>query len=284
MSWKATAWAGALEEADFPCTGTTARTAKLVLMCLANHHTEDRGCFPKQETLERETFCSHSTLNRALTALEEHGLIVRQNRGRPGGGRGSTHYILCMSSEQKSQNETIKSLKSGGQKSQNEGAKVSQLRDTEQIEQKEQEGSTADADEHTQDVAVNVEEEFQSFVRIYPHIPDFKKARKAFLAAALDYPANRIVAAARAYANEQRGNSKQYLKMAHHWLTEERWTAYPHAEAVEAVDENTILEGYEDAVRERKGYLLRSVSDETILKLIQRGNVTKDQLSRAGVI
>lgn len=54
--------------------------AKLVLLCLADRHNPDHGCFPKQAHLAAECEMVRSTLNLHLAALEKAGLICREQR------------------------------------------------------------------------------------------------------------------------------------------------------------------------------------------------------------
>lgn len=88
MSHEATAWAVKVR-------GITP-VQKIALWHLANRHNPDYGCFPAQATLAHDAEVSLATLNRALAALEQRGLIRRQPRINPETGRQlSTRYLLA---------------------------------------------------------------------------------------------------------------------------------------------------------------------------------------------
>lgn len=87
MSHRATNWAMGI---------TGLRPAeKLLLLCLANRHNPDMGCFPDQATLARDSCMSRSAVNDNLARLEAAGLIRRVQRLDPRTRRQcSTCYIL----------------------------------------------------------------------------------------------------------------------------------------------------------------------------------------------
>lgn len=86
MSVQAIAWALGQE--------TGGPGPKSVLLCLANYADEAGTCFPGQDRIARETEQSVRTVRSVLQQLERLGLIRRQSRGRPGGGRTSDRYYL----------------------------------------------------------------------------------------------------------------------------------------------------------------------------------------------
>ena len=69
--------------------------AKIVLYWLADHHNGETGrCFPSLKTLERECEMNRSAIVRHLSALEDAGLIEREQRKRDNGSQTSTAYRL----------------------------------------------------------------------------------------------------------------------------------------------------------------------------------------------
>ena len=69
--------------------------AKIVLYWLADHHNGETGrCFPSLKTLERECEMSRPAIIRHLSALEDAGLISRDQRKRDNGSQTSTAYKL----------------------------------------------------------------------------------------------------------------------------------------------------------------------------------------------
>lgn len=87
MSHKATNWA-------FSQTGLKPAD-KLLLLCLADRHNPDHGCFPSQQMLAEDACMARATVNRTLGKLEEAGLIRRVRRVDPRTRRQlATRYIL----------------------------------------------------------------------------------------------------------------------------------------------------------------------------------------------
>lgn len=71
-------------------------TTRIILWHLADRHNPDFGCFPSQERLAEDTEISRSTLNEHLGLLEAHGLIRREARLNERTKRQmSTRYILA---------------------------------------------------------------------------------------------------------------------------------------------------------------------------------------------
>ena len=85
MSYEATNWAYGL-----PLRGP----AKPVLVALADKADEDNSCFPGQSRIASMTGLSVKTVARALTRLEELGLITRTRRNDARGHRTSDRYAL----------------------------------------------------------------------------------------------------------------------------------------------------------------------------------------------
>jgi len=69
-------------------------TAKLALVCLADHADEDGACFPSQKALAAKVGVSERALRDALVWLEENGFVVRTARHRKDGSRTSDAYQL----------------------------------------------------------------------------------------------------------------------------------------------------------------------------------------------
>ena len=80
---------------------------KHVLRCLGDHvwagpDIEDKGradgeCVILRRTIERETGLAKRTIERAISGLESKRIIVREARGRSGGGRGANRYRILPS-------------------------------------------------------------------------------------------------------------------------------------------------------------------------------------------
>ena len=68
--------------------------AVAVYMYLSNRANKDNTCFPSVKTISQDLHISKSTVFRALSELENAGLIQRIERFRNSGGRSSTLYKL----------------------------------------------------------------------------------------------------------------------------------------------------------------------------------------------
>ena len=69
---------------------------KLVLLSLANYADEDGRCWPSQRRMAAETSLSDRTVRSVLSALEEKGLIRREERQREDGSRASDVITLTL--------------------------------------------------------------------------------------------------------------------------------------------------------------------------------------------
>lgn len=75
----------------------TKSTAKLVLLCLANHCDMEHACRPKQKTIAEHAGLSVRSVGKAIAWLEEVGAIVRQKwYDHQTGRRVSTFYRLAV--------------------------------------------------------------------------------------------------------------------------------------------------------------------------------------------
>lgn len=68
--------------------------AKTVYMYLKDRCNCDNQCYPAIGTIARELQLSRRTVERAITDLEQAGLLVKEQRWRENGGRSSLLYTL----------------------------------------------------------------------------------------------------------------------------------------------------------------------------------------------
>ena len=68
--------------------------AVTVYMYLSNRANKENTCFPSVKTISQDLHISRSTVFRALSELENAGIIERIERYRNSGGRSSTLYKL----------------------------------------------------------------------------------------------------------------------------------------------------------------------------------------------
>jgi hypothetical protein len=138
--------------------------------------------------------------------------------------------------------------------------------------QKEKLTSCADQSAHTSDL---VFEDFVSqFEAAYPRLgdgPATVEALKVAIEAGADPAA--ILAGARAYAAEQKGNRKQYIAYSENWLRDSRWTQHtPTTTATE--DRARILETHAKTIKDGKAFLCTAISDDTAWECVQAELVT----------
>jgi biotin operon repressor len=87
MSFRALAWAWEKTTGSAP--------SKLVLMALASCHNDETGrCYPSIQYIADKSECSRRTVERALSDLEEQGLIERVHRSTAEGRKTSNEYRL----------------------------------------------------------------------------------------------------------------------------------------------------------------------------------------------
>jgi hypothetical protein len=55
---------------------TLTKDQKWLLVCLANHDSEELGCFPSQKTIKEETGIAQTQQKRAIKVLEELGVLI----------------------------------------------------------------------------------------------------------------------------------------------------------------------------------------------------------------
>lgn len=264
-----------------------------VLFHLCDHHNDERdprrACFPSQETLRERTGMANGTLNAALAQLEADGLIRRIRSTIPGQATRRTYYVLECDFDRMDE-QTPKSgvsPNSGEPESAPEQTPVSEqansgfeggkLRPTGEEPVRNRKGKdvcSADAAQHTQPA-------FEEFWQAYPRPKDREATALTFAQAVAEGadPAA-LVAAARAYRDENRGNGRMYLKHSANWLREGAWRDHaPIAKPTTTVgDMADLYAGMIDAGKRIFG----GVPDPVRAELIERG-YTPEQIDSAEV-
>jgi hypothetical protein len=92
----------------------------------------------------------------------------------------------------------------------------------------------------------------------------------------------RIIAAAKAYADEQKGNQTQFVSMSENWLRAQRWANYqkPQSDAEKA---DLVLAGRAKAIKARQSWVVGLVSSHQAAEMVRRGLVTPEDCKAAGV-
>ncbi|MCB0066021.1 MAG: helix-turn-helix domain-containing protein, partial [Caldilineaceae bacterium] len=86
-------------------------SAKLVLLCLAEHADDDGLCWPSLRRISELTRLSHATVTRCLACLEEDGHINRQ-RGKGGQGHSTKYQLAIGECQKRSHDDPVKQAQS----------------------------------------------------------------------------------------------------------------------------------------------------------------------------
>lgn len=277
----------------------------IVLLQLGDRHNKDtKQVNPEQATLAADCNMSRATVNRHLDDLEALGLLRRIPRQHPvTRKRLSTFYILGLDfaappvvENAMSQVETRKEKAENGaadpghvsdcdtetvsQKSQKPCLKNSENRvsncDTNPVREPGREPCAAAA-AHTFDF----DEFLGRFLRAYPR-PGSGLATAEALRQAIDDGASpdHILAAAKAYAIEQKGNRPQYIALSENWVRQKRWEK---VEQPARVDADAIAQQRAKAIREKQAWVARHLSPSAARDLVERKLVTVEECRASGV-
>jgi hypothetical protein len=121
------------------------------------------------------------------------------------------------------------------------------------------------------------------FKSIYPRLGDPEKTETA-LGAALEAGTDpdHILAAARAYADEQRGQEARFISYSENWLAQERWKRHPAPGAAPGNPE-LITQQRAKAIRDGQRWVSACVSPTAARAMVATGLVTEAQCHAVGV-
>ncbi|UWQ96780.1 helix-turn-helix domain-containing protein [Rhodobacteraceae bacterium M385] len=266
-----------------------------VLFHLCDHHNGERdprrACFPSQKTLRERTGMANGTLNAALAKLEADGLIQRIRSTVPGHTTRRTYYILeCdfdglegqtpkpgvsanSDAPELAQEQTPVSERA------NSGLEAGKLRSTGE----EPERNRKEEDMCTVGSACDTHPTFAEFWQIYPRRRDRVESERRYAEAVADGtdPA-KIISGARAYADENASNGKQFIAYSANWLKNKRWRDY--AVEVEPVAKTSDLATlYAERIKAGMRIFGSPVSEELRAELITEHGLTNEQIDRAYV-
>nr|WP_263618345.1 helix-turn-helix domain-containing protein [Ruegeria marisrubri] len=281
----------------------------IVLIQLSDRHNKDtRAVFPDQFTIAADCNMSRATVNRHIDILEDLDLVRRVQRVHPVTKKQlGTHYILGLDFANPPIIEhAVSQIATRGSEGQNEnksGGRVSNC-DTGAVSQKTQKPCLKNDDSrvsncdtnhvkepvkehcvptdaaHTQDF---VFEDFVSqFETAYPRLGD-GPATEAALKAAIEEGADpaAILAGARGYADEQKGNQKQYIAYSENWLRDKRWTRHTPTTSA-AGGRERILETHAKTIKQGKPFLCTAITDQTAWECVQAELVTIQECRAVG--
>lgn len=340
MSHKATSWLSEvgperMSNAEFR-----------VMFHLCDCHNPSQGCYPSQSYLRDATGLSNGGLNKALSNLEQNGLIKRNRQvEEKTQRRQSTRYILGfefngaqeptpLSGEgSKGEQIAVPTPLSGEGAISTLSADPSPLRaqshlhpsgDKPVIEpvrepcvsqdathtqdfdmendhgipcSKSGHGDVGQCDEQSRsemdsvaksDTAFDFESFCENFLSAYPRIGNLartqKELRKAIEAGV--FPEH-ILAGAKAYADEQSGNKRQFISMSENWLKDRRWETFETnvtqrgdpKEAAKAAEENAVR-----AVKSGIHAMCQKISTAQALAMIRAELITVEEARRVDLV
>lgn len=293
MSHKATYWLATVDPKRITAG------AFRVLFHLCDHHNgerePERACFPSQETLLDRTGMSNAGLNKCLNALSEAGLLGRNRSTIPGTAIRRTYYILgCdMDADTKLTPQSGDSPNSTAVEaapeltplltqanSTFEGGKLHSSGEEPVRNRERTSVCSENPPPHTQ---------FAKFMEFHPRPRSREECADIFEAAlasgvSLDW----IIASAKKYADENRGNKTQYLAYADNWLRDGRWADFPEPDPEAQKKLDTLGHDADariaDAIRSKtKPYLWKSLSQSKLADLIAVGLLEPVHLREAGL-
>jgi hypothetical protein len=279
----------------------------IVLIQLGDRHNKDtKQVNPEQATLAHDCNMSRATVNRHLDELEAAGLIQRVPRQHPvTRKRLSTFYILGLDFAQPPEIEfAMSQIETRDLQGENENVEPSRVSDcdTETVSQNHEKPCLKNGENRVSNCDTNPVREpvKEPCAASAPHSFDFdvfqRKFRDAYprlgsleatedaLREALEAGADpdHILAGARAYAVEQKGNKRQYIAYSENWLAQKRWEQFPKT-AAGASDPEVIAQVRAKAIREKAPWIGRHLSPSAARELVARGLVTEEECRAAGV-
>ena len=272
--------------------------AKLLLWQLADRHNSDTGrCDPSQDRLADDCEMSRASINRHLEALEQCGLIRRiQRHDVKSRRRCSTSYELALDgpfpvsqfeTRAMSQNDAEPCLKMSESHVSNCDTNPVREPGREPVCAETSEQDFGDSDRRRRGRAENDERLFETYWTTHPRPHDRIASKSAWteaLASGVD--AAVIVRAAAAYAAEQRGNSRQYIKCSDTWLTDRRWRDHAD-EAAKPVGKVASLADaahfWAAKIKDKRPISSNAISTSVAAAMIEMRLVTTNELRAAGV-
>ncbi|MFV1753442.1 helix-turn-helix domain-containing protein [Phaeobacter sp. JH18-37] len=300
MSHKATNWLADINPKDL----TNAEFRILFVLC--DCHNPSAGCFPKQSYIQERTGRGSSSVNSALSTLEDKGFIRReQKKNKRSGRQETTHYILGFEFE-KSQEPTPNSGagKVGAKQEQkslptpNSGdgpdsgflakptpvfeqsrlLKTGVVYKEEPVKEPVKEPCAAGASHH-QDLNLVLDEIWAAYPRKGDQLAT-EEAARALIAEGAS-PAD-LLAAVKAYAKKAASYDESRVKLSQNFFAGDFWRRHvPVAAKVASRDE--ILQARAKTILEGKTFLCRSITAHAAGECITAGLVTPQDCLQAGI-
>ena len=256
-----------------------------VLFHLCDCHNASMGCFPKQAYLRDHTGLSNGGLNNALNELERKGLLQReQSRDERTNRQKPTRYILGFELPEAKEPPPLSGDGAGSTfdavPSPLSGGSVSTGVESYTKEEPVKEPVSEPCGPQTPDLQYGFLEEFAA---AFPRIGSLEKTEAALRQAIADGAKPEVIlAGAKAYAVEQKGNAPHYIAYSENWVAQARWVQFEQPAADPAAAEK-ITERWVKAIKTGHQALARHCSVATAHEMIARMLVTEDECRAAGI-
>lgn len=288
MSHKATYWLATID----PKLITSGSFRVLFHLC--DHHNDskdpERACFPSQETLIEKTGLSNGGLNKCLDTLESVRLLARKRSTIPGTAKRRTYFMLgCdvdltttqtpLSGDSANstpvETATEQTPLSDVANSTFEGGKLHPSGE-EPVKEPVKEQCVSEAATHT--------DFFDVFWEAHPRPNDEARSKQLFddaVEAGVD--PERIAAAAAAYDADNKGNSRQYLKMSDNWLSEAKWENHRLRKAAPETSIEDLCSFWAAKINGDGFVAPNSVTASIAREMVERKLVTPEKLKERGI-
>ncbi|MFJ4038229.1 helix-turn-helix domain-containing protein [Microbacterium sp. NPDC090007] len=214
MSYKATNWAWELG---------LKMPEKFVLVALADMADEKQSCYPGQATLSRMTGASERTVRRAITSLEDAGLLTREERRTEGGYRTSDRYVLQVGATLDSNRSDWPVVDLTGHTDQPHRSHRPTSPVTVTGTYKEEPLENHQGESSDTRVALIASVSFDDFWGVWPRKVAKPDARRAWDKAVKTVPGEVILAGAIAYRDNPGRPEKQFIPHPATWLNRSGW-------------------------------------------------------------
>ena len=250
---------------------------KIVLWHLCDRHNPDFGCFPSQKTLSIDCEMSERSVRNQLDLLEECGLVRRIKRKGTGGTYLSDRYMLGFE-DGFTQRPAAKSAdgKNASKPAAKTGKNQRQILPPNPVREPVIEPC---ADAHTKP------EYFDSFWEVHPRPRDEEESSEIYARAVADGVSPEwINRSAKQYADEHKGNSKQYVQYSDNWLVDGRWRDFPETPPPDPKDNFDKVASLAKSIKNGRYVSMHSLTESVTDEMLTRKLVTSTQLREIGVL
>lgn len=267
--------------------GPDDRGELLVLLALADFCDGAGSCWPSVPTIAKKTRFGERGVRKVLRRLEDGGWLKIE----PGGGRGASNlYTLRIGGSEPAPAEVRgdhapKRATSPGTLASPARGPTPERGDAEPCPREPETLNGGSAKPLEPSRTTCSPPRFAEFWETYPRTRDEAKSRQLF-DEAVQGGANPdwIIASAKRYQDEQRGNPERYMQFSDNWLAKKRWEDHPERQPVENSDARSeIRKMFAEKIRDGKYVAPSAVSIREACEMLAEGLVTPEQLRAARI-